>query len=175
MAGFLSTFLSQHSTQDAIAKARKATVAARRVRRSSLHMVRAIDHVLQFLGQSLHRFVPTYDCPKPLNRVESRYKAPCTQFPYEVPENVPKLRYAIKNSSIGLKRWEVGPLSDPRKCLVLSSDRCGVNLAAASFLKHVVGTRVFFCRTHTTTLGMTCKRLANWQACGMQLQTQLIA
>lgn len=142
LSGYLATFLSKHCTKKKIAAARRATLLSRRVRRSSFHMLLALDHVLQFIGHSLFELMPKDGRPKPLNRVEIRYKTASDKFPYEVPEGVPKYKFIIKNTATVSKRWELPHHGLPRPCLAVVTDRCSVNLSALSFAKHKLECRL---------------------------------
>lgn len=136
MRGYLAMLLSEHATKSQKAKARQGTIAARRERKTPFHLLRAIDHQLQFVGMGLCSFLPSYPAPGALTRVETRYMVPWSAWPWPVPEPVPKLRIAVKNSATGVKRFEVGVLNMDRPLLSVCHDRESVNLAAMSFLKN---------------------------------------
>ena len=87
---YLAAMLSSHATKDEVAQIRSATLQARKVRRSSLHLLKALDHQLQFVGLSLNKFVVSYQVPGPLLQAEERYRVPWEAWPYDVPLGVPK-------------------------------------------------------------------------------------
>ena len=142
MRSYLSVFLSSHASLQEKDKARSLTLKLRRTRRTTYIMLRALEHALQFIGKSLTCFIPTYEFPRPLTRVEKRYSVVWNDWPYEVPEGVTRVRICVKNSATGVKRFEVGVVDMVRPVCGLSHDRHSVNMGAINFAKHDLHCRV---------------------------------
>lgn len=96
--GYLSVFLSAHSTKQQLAKARTAAISARRQRRQAYQLLMGLGHLLQFLQLSLSHFLPRTAPARQLSSVEVRYSVPCVSWPYRVPDGVVSCRIAVKNT-----------------------------------------------------------------------------